>query len=119
MSKSVNDSLAAIKKTLIMRKIELEEKLTQLSKEKVASDQVQDPGDQALTSTMETLKISFQDTEREEYERILRALAKIEDGTYGICIDCSEQIFEKRLKSNPNVSRCLVCQEAFEDSVKG
>ncbi|MDP3889364.1 MAG: TraR/DksA family transcriptional regulator [bacterium] len=89
--------------------------MTQLSKEKITDDQVQDPGDQALTSTMESLKLSFQDTEREEYERILRALMKIEDGTYGICIDCGQMISEKRLKSNPNASRCLICQEAFEE----
>ena len=50
-----------------------------------------------------------------EYDRIIRALAKIEDGSYGICIDCAKQIGEKRLANNPNSSRCLMCQEIFEE----
>ena len=39
----------------------------------------------------------------------------IEDGTYGECVDCHNPISEKRLKSFPNATRCLVCQEAFEE----
>lgn len=107
--------LNTIKKELLDRRKELEEKLAQMSKEKVSDDQVQDPGDQALSSTMELLKSSFEDAEIEEIKRIERALQKIEDGSYGICVDCGEEISEKRLKSNPNAARCLSCQEAFEE----
>lgn len=107
--------LGVIKKALSNRLNELEEKIKQLSTEQVTDDQVQDPGDQALTSTMETLRSSLQDTELQEYNRIARALEKIDDGTYGICSDCGEAISEKRLSSYPNAARCLVCQEAFED----
>ncbi len=110
-----NPDLQKIKKELQQRKLELDQKLTQRGAEKVTDDQVQDPGDQALSSTMELLKSSLQDTEIEEYNRIVRALAKIDDGTYGSCIDCGESISEKRLKSNPNASRCLVCQETYEE----
>jgi len=107
--------LDIIKKALLERKKELEEKLTQLYTEKVTDDQVQDPGDQAVSSSMENLRLSLQDTEREEYNRIIRALAKIEEGTYGMCADCEQPISEKRLRSNPNATRCLSCQEAFEE----
>ena len=108
-------TIETIKQELLDRKKELEEKLTRMSREKVTDDQVQDPGDQALTSTLESLKLSFQDTEIEEINRIVKALEKIEDGTYGICIDCQEPISEKRLKSYPNAARCLMCQELFEE----
>ena len=108
-------NIEKIKQELLERKKELEEKLTRMSREKVTDDQVQDPGDQALTSTLESLKLSFQDTEIEEINRIVKALEKIEDDTYGICIDCQEQISEKRLKSYPNAARCLMCQELFEE----
>ena len=107
--------LGAIKETLIQRRNEIEQKLQQLSQEKVSDDQVQDPGDQALSSTMETLRSSLQDTELQEYNRIVRALEKIADGSYGVCIDCSGEIFAKRLQSYPNATRCLGCQETFED----
>jgi DnaK suppressor protein len=109
--------LEKIKSELLVRRRELEEKLDQMSKEKVSDDQVQDPGDQALSSTMELLKSSFEDAEIQEIKRIERALQKIEDGSYGICADCGEQISEKRLKSNPNAARCLACQEAYEEQL--
>ena len=107
--------LHVVKESLSRRLNELEEKINQLATEQVTDDQVQDPGDQALSSTMETLRSSMQETELQEYHRIARALEKIADGTYGICSDCNEPISEKRLKSYPNVARCLACQEAFED----
>lgn len=107
-----------IKAELTQRKQELEQKLIELSRERITDDQVQDPGDQALSSTMESLRTSLQTAETEEYQRIVRALEKIEDGTYGICIDCGQPISEKRLKSYPDAARCLVCQELFEDREK-
>lgn len=106
--------LGAVKQDLIQRRQDLQEDLMRLYKEKF-SDEVQDLGDQALTSTMELLSSSLQDSRVEEYNRIVRALQMIEDGTYGICVDCAEPISEKRLKSYPNATRCIACQEAFEE----
>lgn len=115
---SKKQDLEVVKVALIERRNELEEKLQQLSSERVSDDQVQDPGDQALSSTMETLRCSLQDTELAEYNRIVRALEKIADGSYGICIDCGCDISEKRLQSYPNAGRCLACQETYEDRTK-
>lgn len=111
----VRKNFEIIKKELLERKIELEQEMTRLNQEKFADDQVQDAGDQALSSTMEALKQSFHDARREEYRRIVQALQMIEEGTYGICIDCQLPISEKRLKSYPNATRCLACQEAYEE----
>ena len=107
--------LDAIKEELIERLADLEEELKKLSTEKITDDQVQDPGDQALSSTMENLRTSLQNTELQEYKRIVQAIEKINNGTYGICIDCSEDISPKRLSFYPNAARCLACQETFED----
>ena len=115
MSKERRD-LVQVKERLMKRKNELEELLTQMTSEQVSDGQVQDPGDQALSATMETLKNSLQNTEVAELRRITTALDKIENGTYGICADCDDQISEKRLKMFPNAQRCLVCQEAFEEN---
>lgn len=112
-----NDNLERVKQELIARKNALEEQLKKLAQEKVGDTQTQDPGDQASTSTMETLNSSLQDTERTEYEGILQALNKIDDGTYGICSDCNQPISERRLKLNPNASRCLACQEIYEENM--
>lgn len=107
--------LAHIKRELEERKAQLREELRQSNEEKVTDDQVQDPGDQTVSSTMETLKSSMQDSKIAEFNRIEKALEMINDGTYGICVDCEGAISEKRLKSFPNATRCISCQEAFEE----
>jgi len=105
----------AIKKQLMDRKQDLEQELKQLLQEKFSDDQVQDVGDQALSSTMESLNTSLQHAKLEEYRRVEMALQMLEDGSYGICVDCGQPISEKRLKSFPNATRCLACQEMFEE----
>jgi DnaK suppressor protein len=106
--------LENIKQELLERKKVLEEALERLSKEPVSDNQSQDDGDQAVSSTLETLRNSIQNTEYEQYVMIENALQSIENGTYGICQDCHQEISEKRLKYNPNAQRCLACQEAAE-----
>ena len=39
------------------------------------------------------------------------ALERIEDGTYGTCIECEQEISPKRLKAVPWASCCIYCQE--------
>lgn len=106
--------LAKAKEVLLKRRAELEGMLKLLAAEETSDGQVQDLGDQALSSSMESLRQSLQNTEREEYNMILRALDAVQDGSYGICLDCGNEISEKRLKYYPNAIRCLACQETVE-----
>ena len=108
--------LSAIKAGLLERKRQLEEELSDLSAPDII-DQIQDSAEQAQLSTMETLKISLQSAEIDEYNRIVQALAMISDGTYGLCIDCGQQIALRRLTLFPNAMRCLPCQELLEENL--
>jgi len=110
------DHLDKIKKELLSRKIVLEEELNRLSKEPVSDNQSQDDADQAMSSTLETLRNSIQNSEYEELVMIEAVLRSIEDGLYGVCQDCEQDISEKRLKYYPNAQRCLACQETAETS---
>lgn len=38
------------------------------------------------------------------------ALAKVDDGTYGVCVDCGNDIGEARLEFRPNSIRCVSCK---------
>src|SRR3984957_3260471 len=76
--KRVDKALEGIRRSLLERKRELEEKLSPMAREKVSDDQVQDPGDQALSSSKEALKPSFQDTEISEFNRFIQSIKKIE-----------------------------------------
>jgi RNA polymerase-binding protein DksA len=41
---------------------------------------------------------------------IVKALEKIDNGTYGVCEQCGKDISEARLKANPSAVYCLKCQ---------
>jgi DnaK suppressor protein len=41
--------------------------------------------------------------------RIAAALARLEEGSYGECLDCGEEISEKRLDLDPTTPLCISC----------
>jgi DnaK suppressor protein len=47
------------------------------------------------------------------------ALARLRDGTYGVCTDCGEAIAPARLFAYPTATRCVVCQAAWEKKSGG
>jgi DnaK suppressor protein len=62
-----------------------------------------------------TLRIC--DRESRLIRKIKTALTKIEDGTFGICESCDEEIGVERLKARPVTAYCIRCKtqmEAFE-----
>jgi DnaK suppressor protein len=42
------------------------------------------------------------------------ALARLDEGSYGLCIDCEEAIDLRRLQAHPAALRCAACQQQFE-----
>jgi DnaK suppressor protein len=47
---------------------------------------------------------------RGQREEVLAALARIEQDTYGRCVDCEGEIPEGRLEARPDAARCVTCQ---------
>ena len=47
---------------------------------------------------------------KEREARLKAALEAIDAGTYGICVDCGEEISEGRLRALPDAVRCVPCQ---------
>jgi DnaK suppressor protein len=47
-------------------------------------------------------------------ESLCHILAKIEDGTYGVCSECGEKIAAKRLAAEPCADLCVSCKEKTE-----
>jgi DnaK suppressor protein len=50
----------------------------------------------------------------ETLNKINDALARLEQGDYGYCFECAEEIAEKRLRALPFAVRCKACEEARE-----
>ena len=67
-------------------------------------------------STEAQISFAFRVKEREGVliRKIERALSKLEDGTFGICEECGEEISEGRLQARPVATLCIKCKEKEE-----
>lgn len=70
--------------------------------------------DWATANSERDLDFALQAHETEELEAIDAALARIADGTYGVCEDCGCDIPAARLHANPFTARCIACQSKAE-----
>lgn len=80
-----------------------------------------DPVDQA--SLQETLDFTLRIRDRESrlIGKINQSLARIEEGTFGICDMCGEEIPIQRLKARPVTNSCITCKnkmEALEETIR-
>jgi RNA polymerase-binding transcription factor DksA len=55
------------------------------------------------------------DAAKARREEALAALGRLDEGTYGVCVDCGTPIPEERLSFRPEAPRCLADQQVFED----
>jgi len=53
-------------------------------------------------------------TDRELLFEVVEALGRIQDGTYGACVQCKKPIPATRLKAIPHARTCLKCQKSLE-----
>jgi RNA polymerase-binding transcription factor len=80
----------------------------------VDEDATQDPADQAANSyTKEFLFHQSQDNHR-ILHLIEEALGRMENGSYGLCVECQEDVQPKRLEAVPWARHCIECQEKQE-----
>lgn len=116
------DRLLALKKALISKKtIILKEVKEEISKyvsgdNKQLVDTANDEGDWAQVDISEDLSLQRLSAQRKLMYNIDEAVRKIEEGTYGICEDCGEEISEKRLLVLPAATLCVDCQESREQA---
>jgi len=84
---------------------------------KVAEETPSDPMDQASDNVERDFMLRLRDRESKLIAKIKEALERIEDGTFGICEECGQQISVKRLRARPMATLCIDCkheQEALE-----
>jgi DnaK suppressor protein len=54
------------------------------------------------------------DREAKLLKEVEAALKRVEEGTFGVCLRCEEDIPEKRLKALPWAAYCVSCQEQVD-----
>jgi DnaK suppressor protein len=73
-----------------------------------------DPNDRATLESEFALELRTRDRERKLIRKIEEALSRIEDGSYGYCVETGEPIGVKRLEARPVATLCLEAQERRE-----
>jgi DnaK suppressor protein len=76
--------------------------------------------DQASLQATRDFTLRIRDRESSLIDKINQSLARIEEGTFGICDMCGEKISIQRLKARPVTNFCITCKtkmEALEETI--
>jgi DnaK suppressor protein len=97
----------------------LEAKQAELSgalrnRDEIAIEKAPDALDEVQLAGERELAIRNLDRDSNMLRQIRRALARIADGTYGICLHCEEEISPKRINAVPWAAYCIKCQEQVD-----
>lgn len=78
--------------------------------------EVRDAEEISMEDFVRDMDVALIVMESETLRRIDEALARLEEGAYGICASCEETIAEARLKALPFATLCRDCQEREEEA---
>jgi DnaK suppressor protein len=112
--------LKKFKALLEAKREEILKKAKQTLNEEMALDASDLPDEMDLASSEYLQSFTFRMRGREKsfLEKIEKALIKIEDGTFGQCEECTEEISIKRLEARPETTLCIRCKEDQERAEK-
>lgn len=78
------------------------------------TDDLPDEMDLASSEYLQSFTFRLRGREKVFLEKIQKALLKIEDGSFGTCEECGEEISLKRLEARPETGLCIRCKEDQE-----
>ena len=87
---------------------------TRSAEEETSEELTQDIADKAVSSYTREFLYSLTDGERSTLLQIDDAIGRIDDGSYGFCVNCGQPMAEKRLTAVPWAPYCVDCQELSE-----
>lgn len=81
-------------------------------------NEVFDAGESSDADIQEDIEFALIQMKAETLTKINEALARLEEGHYGNCFECGEEIAEVRLRALPFAVRCKDCEEAREQAAE-
>lgn len=102
--KSIREELADERRLLVA--------MMQSEKDQLAHKEMglADPSDMASGGMESDLSLGLMANEAARLEKIDEAIKRIDEGSYGICVECEKPIPKKRLEFLPFALRCLECE---------
>jgi DnaK suppressor protein len=76
--------------------------------------EVFDQGESSEADIQEEIEFALIQMKAETLSKISEALSRLDEGAYGNCFDCGDEISPKRLRALPFAVRCKDCEEARE-----
>lgn len=73
-----------------------------------------DPTDRASLESDRNFELRIRDRERKLIMKIREALERIDEGSFGVCESCGEEIGEARLRARPVTTLCIDCKTEQE-----
>jgi DnaK suppressor protein len=82
----------------------------------IAIEKCPDSLDEVQYATERELAIRSLDRDSNLLRNVRAALDRIQEGSFGVCLHCDEDISPKRLAAVPSTAFCIVCQEIADGS---
>ncbi len=117
MSKTM---LARFRKLLEEKRDDIIKKAKQTLDEDMTLDANDLPDEMDLASSeyLQSFTFRLRGREKSFLDKIEKALARIDDASFGICEECGEEISVKRLEARPETTLCIRCKEDQERAEK-
>lgn len=74
-----------------------------------------DPADRATAESDRAFTLRLRDRERKLIKKITQAIQRIDDGEFGMCVECGDEIGIARLKARPMTTLCINCKSKQEE----
>ncbi len=107
------------KKKLVVRREELLRNIARTEEEGRAADDdpTVDLADKAANSYTKEFLFGQTNHDRFLLQLVDEALGRIKDNAFGLCVNCQEEVQQKRLEAVPWARHCLICQEKQEQGL--
>jgi len=79
-----------------------------------ATEQLADPAERTALNASQEILLAVMDRYRCQALEILEALERLDQGRFGSCEECGDQIAEERLQAHPLATLCTECAAAQE-----
>jgi DnaK suppressor protein len=83
-----------------------------------ASQGVLDAAETSEADIQDDIEFALIQMKAETLKKVEDALKRLDEGTYGNCFECGDEISERRLRALPFAVRCKECEEAREVAVQ-
>ncbi len=116
----MDKKILAIKKDLEKQRRDLLQEAENTLNNKIGGEKESfpDPTDQAVAELDNNFTLRLRGREQKLLKKIDEALKRIEDGTFGVCESCGEQIGMRRLEARPVTTLCIECKTRQEEEEK-